>query len=236
MASHEDNLTRIEIIAEGLKELADESIFIGGACIQFYMSNPGLWSYRPTKDIDCIVKIYTYSEFAAYSDSLRKLGFKNDTSENAPIVRWVYKDILVDTIPDESSIVGYKDIKWFKEGREHAVKRVLPSGKIIKILPLPYFLATKLESWNDRGGNDFTASPDLEDIVCIVEGNDNLDEILTAPASVNNYVIQSFADLLQMEEFRRSIAGHIGFEESASERAKDVIDKITGFVDSGETG
>jgi hypothetical protein len=52
MTSHEDNLKRIEVIADGLGVLAGESIFIGGACTQFYVAEPSIHSFRPTKDID----------------------------------------------------------------------------------------------------------------------------------------------------------------------------------------
>lgn len=230
MASYKDNINRIEIIAEGFKELISDTIFIGGACIQFYVVNPKLRDYRPTKDIDCIVKIYSYFEFAKLSDRLRQLKFKNDTSENAPIVRWVFNGVYVDTIPEESSIVGYRDIKWFKEGRKYAIEKELPSGKKIKILSLPYFLATKFEAWQDRGGGDFLADPDIEDIVNILDGIDDCNEIVTSPLGVRNYLIQSFDTLLKDNNFKRSIAGHIGFETSASERAGEVIDKIKKIV------
>jgi hypothetical protein len=101
MAGHENNVQRLEVIVDGFGELAKDSIFIGGACTQFYVENPGLHDFRPTKDIDCIVKVNTYREFSAYADELRKLGFAHDTSQGAPMVRWVYKKILVDVIPDQ---------------------------------------------------------------------------------------------------------------------------------------
>jgi len=75
-----------------------DSIFIGGACTQFYVEDPSLHDFRPTNDIDCIVKVYSYKEFDVCSEELRKLGFAHDTSEGAPIVRWIYKGILVDIL------------------------------------------------------------------------------------------------------------------------------------------
>ena len=231
MASSEDNLKRLEVIADGLGHLAGDSIFIGGACTQFYVENPSLHDFRPTNDIDCIVKVYSYKEFDAYSEELRNLGFAHDTSEGAPIVRWIFKAILVDIIPDKSSIVGYRNIEWFREGREHAEERRLPSGKVIRILPLAYYLATKLESWADRGGGDFLASKDLEDIVGIIDGKDNLEELLQAPENVRNYIIERFAHLIHNENFKRSIAGHLGFDSTAAERANNVAQRIAGIVD-----
>lgn len=231
MAVFEDILKRIHVIADGLGHLSDRSIFIGGACTCFYVDDPGLHDFRPTKDIDCIINVHTYMEFANVSEELRRKGFANDTSEGAPIVRWVYRGILVDIIPDESSVVGYRNIAWFKEGRGHVEERVLPSGKVIRILPLAYYLATKLESWEDRGGGDFLENKDIEDIVGIIDGKQHLDELLQAPETVRNFVIGRFADLRRNEDFKRSVAGHIGFDTTAAQRAADVVKKMSDIVD-----
>jgi predicted nucleotidyltransferase len=231
MTGFEDNLKRLEVVAEGLGHLAGDSIFIGGACTQFYVEYPSIHDFRPTNDIDCIVKVYSYKEFDVYSEELRKLGFAHDTSKGAPIVRWIYKGILVDIIPDESSVVGYRNIEWFREGRDHAEERKLPSGKVIRILPLAYYLATKLESWADRGKGDFLASKDLEDIIGIIDGKDSLGELLQAPENVRNYVIERFAGLIRNENFKRAIAGHVGFDSTAAERANNVAQRIADIVD-----
>jgi predicted nucleotidyltransferase len=236
MAGFEDNLKRLEVIAEGLGHLTWDSIFIGGACTQFYVEDPSLHDFRPTNDIDCIVKVYSYKEFDVCSEELRKLGFAHDTSEGAPIVRWIYKGILVDILPDKCSVVGYRNIEWFREGREHAEERRLPSGKVIRILPLAYYMATKLDSWEDRGGGDFLASKDLEDIVGIIDGRDNLEELLQAPENVRNFVIERFAYLIRNENFKRSIAGHLGFDSTAAERARNVVQRIAHIIDRFRRG
>jgi hypothetical protein len=50
MVSSEDNLKRLEVIADGLGHLSGDSIFIGGACTQFYEEDPRLHDFRPTND------------------------------------------------------------------------------------------------------------------------------------------------------------------------------------------
>ena len=59
---------------------------------------------------------------------------------------------------------------------------------------------------------------------------DDLNEIVTSPPGVRNYLIQSFDTLLKDNNFKRSITGHIGFETSAFERAGEVIDKMKKIV------
>ena len=227
MAGYKNNIDRLEIIASGLKKFNEQSIFIGGACTQFYVTNPELRDYRPTRDIDCFIKISSYTQYAHLSERLRELGFSHDTSENAPIIRWIFKAIPVDIIPEESAIVGFREIPWLKEGRSYAIKKGLPSGVEINILPLSYFLATKLEASKDRGKSDYLADHDIEDIINIIDGNYTLAEILEAPLNVKSYIIQSFSVLLKDINFKRSISGHIGFETSAAERAKEIVDKMT---------
>ncbi len=134
-------------------------------------------------------------------------------------------------LPDACSVVGYRNIEWFREGREHAEERKLPSGKVIRILPLAYYLATKLESWADRGGSDFFASKDLEDIVGIIDGKDNLEKLLPAPENVRNYIIEHFARLIRNENFKRSITGYLGFDSTAAERARNVVQRIADIID-----
>jgi len=226
MATDRDNISRIEVVADGLKELADDVIFIGGACAQFYVTAPELRDYRQTKDVDCIIKIYTYSEYEKYSSRLRGLGFKHDTSAGAPIVRWVYNGIAVDTIPDETTVVGFSPIRWFKEGREYSIEHTLPSGRSINILPLSYFLASKLAASKERGGGDYLTDHDIEDIVNIIDGNEHLNEISSAPESVKEYVIQTFKKLVADDNFKVSIAGHLGYDDIAAERAKSVLGKM----------
>jgi hypothetical protein len=63
-----------------------------------------------------------------------------------------------------------------------------------------------------------------------IVANDNLRELLRAPADARDYVIERRANLVRCEDFRRSIAGHIGFDEIASERAREVVGKISAIV------
>lgn len=125
MGRHQDNLERIQVIADGLDGLLEETIFIGGICTGFYMEHPDQNEIRMTGDVDCIVKIHSYAEFETYNEKLRTLGFKHDISEDAPMVRWIYKGEKVDVIPDTATIAGYRDIPWFTEGREHTETRMV---------------------------------------------------------------------------------------------------------------
>jgi hypothetical protein len=229
MSRPKDNISRIELIAAGLQDLEDDVIFIGGACIQFYVPFPDLMDFRSTEDVDCIVKITTSQERNRMEENLRRLGFANDMT-GGPVVRWIYHGLKVDIIPDECSLVGYRDIPWFRDGRNAALKKVLASGRTIRILTLPYYLASKLEASKDRGGGNYLNDHDLEDVVCIIDGNENLSEIQYAPEAVRGFLKAEFSRLLSDPDFIDSIPGHIGFNVEASIRARDVETKMRKLI------
>ena len=54
---HSPNLVMLEIVADGLGELIDEMVFVGGAVAELYADNPALSDIRPTIDVDCVVEL-----------------------------------------------------------------------------------------------------------------------------------------------------------------------------------
>ena len=60
-----------------------------------------------------------------------------------------------------------------------------------------YFIGTKLEAFRGRGGGDFYASRDLEDIVAVVNSRASLlGEIKSAPSALRNYIAREVRKLL----------------------------------------
>ncbi len=59
---------------------------------------------------------------------------------------------------------------------EKALVVKLSSGKALRLLPAAYFLATKLEAFDHRGGGDFLLNRDMEDVVTVVDGRPEIVE------------------------------------------------------------
>lgn len=227
-----DNMQRIETIAEALGDLNEDSIFIGGACVQFYVENKDIVIFRPTMDIDLTIKAYTYKDFNDYNTKLSALKFTHDTSRGAPLIRWKYRDITVDIIPDKASIVGFREIQWFAEGRKCPIIHELPSGRKINLLSLPFFLATKFEASDDRGKKDYLTDSDIEDIITILDGREDFENILIAGGTVKTYLDQKFYLLLNDKSFKSLLPHIIGYDETSAERAKIVTNKIRHILNS----
>jgi len=191
------NINMLQTVANGLGELKNDMIFVGGAVAELYASDPAASDIRPTLDVDCVIGISTRLAFYRLEENLRARGFANDTSQGAPICRWIYKDIKVDVMPTDENILGFSN-KWYVEGIENEIKKILPDGTEIFVFPPEYYLATKLEAHKSRGGDDLRQSHDFEDIIYILDNCPNLlNDISKANASVKAYLKIEFKSLLQ---------------------------------------
>ena len=73
----------------------------------------------------------------------------------------------------------------------------------IRLLTPPFFVATKLEAYLGRGGDDPLASHDLEDILNLVDGRETLvSEIKAADEEVRSYIAHQVGALLSLERYQ----------------------------------
>jgi hypothetical protein len=166
-----ENLEKVVVILECLP---DQFVFTGGATIALYVDEI-LWDdLRPTKDVDCVVEIYSRIEYYDLAKRLRGIGLQECTEQDAPLCRWVYQDLLVDVMPCDKSVLGFSN-RWYVEGIAHKIFYRLPSGRNIWIFPPIYLLASKVEAFLSRG-MDLRLSKDIEDIVILLDGCEELAE------------------------------------------------------------
>jgi len=71
------NIRMLQTVANGLGELRDEMVFVGGAVAELYADNPAASEIRPTIDVDCVIEISLRLQFARLEENLRAKGFKN---------------------------------------------------------------------------------------------------------------------------------------------------------------
>ena len=128
------------------------------------------------------------------------------------ICRWNYKGITVDVMPTDPSILGFSN-PWYFEGMKNTQEVALGDGQIIRILSLPYFIASKLEASSNRGSTDLRFDSDLEDVALVVDGhNDPASEIASGGAEVMNYLTSRFSNLLAKEDFKEALVGFLDHE------------------------
>jgi len=81
----QNNIDMIETVANGLKLLKEQFVFVGGATVSLYLRPDDLSEVRPTDDVDCVVEITSRQEFYSLQASLEKIGFKHSMEKKAPI-------------------------------------------------------------------------------------------------------------------------------------------------------
>jgi hypothetical protein len=215
------NILMLQTVANGLGALKHEMVFVGGAVAELYADNPAASEIRPTIDVDCVIEIGSRLQFAQMEENLRARGFKNDSSEGAPICRWIYKDIKVDVMPTDSSVLGFSN-RWYEAGIEIKISKTLPDGTEVFVFPPEYYLAAKFEAHNARGGNDLRQSHDFEDIIYILDNcSDILNAIRDSNPNVKMYLKNECQKLLENPNITEGIETALPY--GSGEESGDIL-------------
>lgn len=207
MSRNQTHLEYLMAVAKSLGPLLDQVVFVGGAIVGLLVTDPSAPDVRPTDDVDVIVEITSYGQYAELQEKLRALGFVHDM--NGPNCRFIVHGLKVDVMPTEEKILGFRN-KWYGAAIQSAELHKLPDGKTIRLITPVLFVCTKLDAFFDRGNGDYLGSHDLEDIMALIDGRSNLvDEARAAPEDVREYLRESFATLLGDTDFIASIEAHL---------------------------
>lgn len=224
----------IEIVTQAVKqlgELVNEMVFLGGCATGLLMTDSASPPIRQTRDVDALVQVSTRAEYYKLAEALRKKGFKEDTSEGAPMCRWQGDIVILDVMPTDARILGFGN-KWYESAMDHAEKVELPSGHSISMVSAPYFLITKLEAFDGRGKGDYQLSHDIEDIIALLDGRvEVVDEVSHADDKLRHELSNRFSELLMKEHFIESIPGHMPPDEANQERASMIRQRISAMAE-----
>jgi len=215
----------IELLEQGvsgLGELVDEVVFVGGATLALWITDPAAPPPRPTKDVDVIVEVETRREYHQLEKRIRAAGFRDD---GTVICRWIHRkmNLTVDVMPTDASLLGFQN-HWQSESFSHAVERELPSGARIKAIPPPFLLATKVEAFLGRGQGDLTASKDFADIVSLVDGREELlDEVRLTSEPPRRYLAVELAKLLDESRLLDGVRAQLPPGQASQNRAQSIV-------------
>lgn len=206
------NRLRLKAVARQLGELNDWVVYVGGAVASLYVNNTAAPEVRPTMDIDVVVELASYGEYAVLDELLRKKGFRNDQSAGV-ICRYnmsgiqldLMENVVVDVMPTIPKILGFSN-RWYIEGFQNSVLYTLDQETTIRIFTTTYFVASKLEAVATRGGADLRFSTDFEDIVFVLDGDVALEtDMQSASVEVRQYLQCQFCELLKRRQIEEEI-------------------------------
>ena len=199
---------------------------MGGAVTGLPITDTGAADPRATIDIDAIAEIASYAEYAQFGDRLRALGFTEDTTEDAPVCRWVLQSVILDVMPLDENILGFSN-RWYRAAMTTAETHRIAADLSVRIVSAPYFIATKLDAFRGRGQEDLIASEDLEDIVSILDGRPSLiAEVQAAPAELREFVRAGISQFLARPHFEDALAGYPLPDAASQARMHIVMDRL----------
>ena len=139
-------------------------VFVGGCTLGLYARPVGA-PLRATKDVDCIS---TLTPWVLQEKKLADMCSRGVLSPD-PEVQCRYRirgtDVDVDVLsPDGFNVGGVNP--WFARAAASARPFDAGAGRSVMAVTPPYFLATKLVAFEDRGP-DAQSSKDVEDIVAL---------------------------------------------------------------------
>ena len=231
MTAKSATIEMIKVIAAALGELNARAVYVGGASVPFYLPAVYLSQARPTEDIDVVMEVVGRQEGWVNDEALREKGFTHDTTEGAPICRWNYRGLKVDVMSVDASAVGFTN-RWYKEGVEKAIE-IISSPHPIKIFTLPYFLASKIVAFRDRGNDDYMGSRDMEDIISLLEvaTEESLEgNIPGASQALRNFLKDEFMLLSENSDFVDAIPGAVFNRALPMEAAAAVLSRMTALI------
>lgn len=169
------HLRAIRAVVAAFGEQAEHFVFVGGCVLGLYARAEGP-TLRMTEDVDCISSLTPWT---------RQLQILGDLCQADVIVpdealscryRIVGTAVVVDVLSPEGFNVGGVN-PWFARAVARAARYPIGEGATVRAVTPPYFLATKLVAFVDRGP-DWNSSKDAEDIVALaVEVPSLVDEV-----------------------------------------------------------
>jgi predicted nucleotidyltransferase len=214
-------------IALALGELNEQVVYVGGAVVSLYIDDPSADDVRPTKDLDLTVEIASLRELDLLREDLIARGFVQ-TADDSVVCRFRYEDILVDIMATET--IGWAPgNRWFKQGFDEAYSYQMDELSI-RLLPLPYFLATKFDAFFDRGIKDIYVSHDFEDIVYLCNHTSDITEqILSSEDKVKGYLMECASKIIKSKSLQEGIVGNL-FYEAQDQRFELIMSKFSGIA------
>jgi predicted nucleotidyltransferase len=203
--SSTQNIQMLEVVAQALgTELCQEVAFVGGCTTALLLTDEfSREEVRYTDDVDLVVHLTGYAEWQKLVDRLKRKGFTQSPQDDV-ICRMRLGELKVDFMPEDTQtadLLGCNN-RWFNDGLATAQAHQLPSGCHIRLFTPPYFLGSKLEAYAGRGARNPLASQDLEDILNLVSGREELgQEVDNAASDLREYLAQTLPALLVNNDF-----------------------------------
>ncbi len=197
-------------VATALNALLPQVVFIGGCTTGLFITDDFTKEQvRYTDDVDLIVHVGSYFDWTRLAERLRQLGFR-ESMEQDVICTMMLGQLKVDFMPDDDRILGFSN-RWYRDAMATARDFTLTEALTIKLVEPVYFVATKLEAYLGRGNGDALSSHDIEDLINIFDGREEIvAEINAVDGELSDFIRVQLQALLEDANFEYAVQSATG--------------------------
>lgn len=197
-------------VATALNELLPQVVFIGGCTTGLFLTDDFTKEQvRYTDDVDLIVHAGSFGAWAQLAERLRQLGFR-ESMEQDVICTMMLGQLKVDFMPDNADILGFSN-RWYRDAMTTARDFTLTEALTIKLVEPVYFVATKLEAYLGRGNGDALSSHDIEDLINIFDGREEIvAEVSAIDGELRDFIRVQLQALLDDANFEYAVQSATG--------------------------
>lgn len=198
--ANDPNVGVVDLVAKALGPLAKEMMLVGGCAVGLLMTDEARPPVRQTADVDLVTEVVSIADYYhTLQPRLRECGFSESPTADH-MCRWTRDNLMLDVMTT-TQVLGHSVNRWYEEAFKHSSLRKLPSGLEINLISAPLFIATKLDSFHDRGKGDYFHH-DMEDVLNVVDGRTELHgEIQAVGGEAMAYIAEELDTLLAEEAF-----------------------------------
>ena len=212
-------------VCKEIEPLLTQLVLVGGCATELLITDKAAPAPRPTQDVDMIIDVLSLSGYHDTEKQLRDLGFSQSMDDQSIICRWTKNGLILDLIPTDEKILGFTN-RWYTYAIKHSQQTVLDNIEIHHI-SAAIFIATKLEAFDSRGKGDYFASHDLEDLISVVDGrNELIKEMQDTPHEVTTFIQQRFSKFLRDDNFEDALPGLLPPDAAGQARLDRLIEKL----------
>lgn len=137
-------------------------------------------------------------------------------------------------MPTSEEVLGFSN-QWYKAALETATGRDLDDVVSIPVVAAPPFIGAKIEAFRNRGQGVYYKSPDLEDIITVLNGRPEVvDDFNGSPTRLHTYTGRAFEGWLETPEFENALPGHLQHIEASTERTRIIENRMQEIIQRSE--
>ncbi len=210
--------TSLLTASASLRELLPQIVFTGGAVLPAYVTDKSAPLPRTGRNLTVVADVAHQADWVNFQQNLGNLGFKQKTVTSNQLESWTNMAITLHITPSHLAISMGKS-GWYEQGLFHAQFIPLDKQFRIRVLTLPYLMASFLEQIPNNADLRFCTA--WNDLVYLFAYHDNpITEVSGAFYDIRNFLQTNLRRLATNNLLEEAIFYALGSDAHSSRVAK----------------